>query len=448
MVDVRTLFRLERKLGSGQSGTVCLCTERATGLNYACKSVSKRKLARRADVGDVRREIAILQHLSGQPNVVEFKAAFEDADSVHIVMELCPGGELFDRIKAKGTYSERQAAAVCRDIVTIVRDCHFMGVMHRNVQPENLLLASAAEDAPLKATDFGISVFIEEGNIYKDIVGAVYYVAPEVLHGNYGKEIDVWSVGVILYILLCGSPPFWGETEKATLDAILGDQLDLSSTPWPSISESATDLIRKMLNRDPQKRITAAQALEHPWLKGAAPDRPVDSALLSRMKQFKAMNKLKQLALKVIAENLSPEETKGLKQMFNNLDTDKSGTIEVEELKEGLRKLGSKISEAEVQKLMEAVDVDRSGSIDYTEFLTAVMDKHKLENEEGLLRAFQYFDKDNNGYITRDELEQAMARYRIGEASIIQVLAKVDKDKDGRIDSEEFVEMIRKGSNT
>ncbi|CAL4992118.1 unnamed protein product [Urochloa decumbens] len=396
MVDVRTLFRLERKLGSGQSGTVCLCTERATGLNYACKSVSKR----RADVGDVRREIAILQHLSGQPNVVEFKAAFEDADSVHIVMELCPGGELFDRIKAKGAYSERQASGVCGDIVTIVRDCHFMGVMHRNVQPENLLLASAAEDAPLKATDFGISVFIEE------------------------------------------------ETEKATLDAILGDQLDLSSTPWPSISESAKDLIRKMLNRDPQKRITAAQALEHPWLKGAAPDRPVDSALLSRMKQFKAMNKLKQLALKVIAENLSPEETKGLKQMFNNLDTDKSGTIEVEELKERLRKLGSKISEAEVQKLMEAVDVDRSGSIDYTEFLTAMMDKHKLENEEGLLRAFQYFDKDNNGYITRDELEQAMARYRIGEASIIQVLAEVDKDKDGRIDSEEFVEMIRKGSNT
>ncbi|CAO2149482.1 unnamed protein product [Urochloa humidicola] len=134
--------------------------------------------------------------------------------------------------------------------------------------------------------------------------------------------------------------------------------------------------------------------------------------------------------------------------MFNNLDTDRSGTIEVEELKEGLRKLGSNISEAEVQKLMEAVDVDRSGSIDYTEFLTAMMDKHKLENEEGLLRAFQYFDKDNNGYITRDELEQAMARYRIGEASIIQVLAEVDEDKDGRIDYEEFVEMIRKGSNT
>nr|CAB3485410.1 unnamed protein product [Digitaria exilis] len=396
MVDVRSLFHLERKLGSGQFGTTYLCTERATGLKYACKSVSKRKLVRRADVEDMRREITILQHLSGQPNVAEFKGAFEDAENVHVVMELCTGGELFDRITAKGSYSERQAAAVCRDILTVVHVCHFMGVMHRDLKPENFLLASPADDAPLKAIDFGLSVFIEEGKVYKDIVGSAYYVAPEVLRRNYGKEIDVWSAGVILYILLCGSPPFWAETEKGIFDAILVSQLDLSSTPWPSISESAKDLIRKMLHRDPQKRITAAQALGHPWLKDA-PDRPIDSAVLSRMKQFKAMNKLKQLALKVIAENLSPEEIKGLRQMFNNMDTDKSGTITVEELKEGLTKLGSKISEAEVQKLMEAVDVDKSGSIDYTEFLTAMMNKHKLEKEEDLIRAFQYFDKDNSG---------------------------------------------------
>ncbi|RLM66096.1 calcium-dependent protein kinase 29-like [Panicum miliaceum] len=448
MVDVRTLFHLERKLGSGQFGTTYLCTERATGLKYACKSVSKRKLVRRADVDDMRREITILQHLSGQPNVAEFKGAFEDADAVHLVMELCTGGELFDRITAKGSYSERQAAAVCCDVLTVVHVCHFMGVMHRDLKPENFLLASPADDAPLKAIDFGLSVFIEEGKVYKDIVGSAYYVAPEVLRRNYGKEIDVWSAGVILYILLCGSPPFWAETEKGIFDAILVGQLDLSSIPWPSISESAKDLIRKMLNRDPQKRITVAQALEHPWLKDA-PDRPIDSAVLSRMKQFKAMNKLKQLALKVIAENLSPEEIKGLKQMFNNMDTDKSGTITVEELKEGLTKLGSKISEAEVQKLMEAVDVDKSGSIDYTEFLTAMMNKHKLEKEEDYIRAFQYFDKDNSGYITRDELEQAMAEYGMGdEASIKQVLDEVDKDKDGNIDYEEFVEMMRKGSYT
>uniref|UniRef100_A0ACD5USF4 Uncharacterized protein n=1 Tax=Avena sativa TaxID=4498 RepID=A0ACD5USF4_AVESA len=449
MADVRSLYNLERKLGSGQFGTTYLCTERATGLKYACKSVSKRKLVRRADVEDMRREVTILQHLSGQPNIAEFRGAFEDTDSVHLVMEFCSGGELFDRITAKGSYSERQAAAVCRDILTVVHVCHFMGVMHRDLKPENFLLASSADEAPIKAIDFGLSVFIEEGKVYKDIVGSAYYVAPEVLHRNYGREIDIWSAGVILYILLCGSPPFWAETEKGIFDAILVGQLDFSSSPWPTISESAKDLITKMLNTDPRKRITAVQALEHPWLKGGASDRPIDSAVLLRMKQFKAMNKLKQLALKVIAENLSPEEIKGLKQMFNNMDTDKSGTITVEELKIGLAKLGSKISEAEVQKLMEAVDVDKSGSIDYTEFLTAMMNKHKLEKEEDLLIAFQYFDKDNSGYISRDELEQAMTEYGMGdEANIKEVLDEVDKDKDGNIDYEEFVEMMRKGIYT
>ncbi|KAM0882655.1 hypothetical protein ACQ4PT_032166 [Festuca glaucescens] len=238
MADVRSQYNLERKLGSGQFGTTYLCTEHATGLKYACKSVSKRKLVRRADVEDMRREVTILQHLSGQPNIAEFRGAFEDTDSVHLVMEFCSGGELFDRITAKGNYSERQAAAVCRDVLTVVHVCHFMGVIHRDLKPENFLLASPADDAPLKAIDFGLSIFIEEGKVYKDIVGSAYYVAPEVLHRNYGKEIDVWSAGVILYILLCGSPPFWAETEKGIFDAILVGQLDFSSSPWPTISES------------------------------------------------------------------------------------------------------------------------------------------------------------------------------------------------------------------
>jgi calcium-dependent protein kinase len=163
MADVRSQYSLERKLGSGQSGTTYRCTERATGLKYACKSVSKRKLVRRADVEDMRREVTILQHLSGQPNIAEFRGAFEDTDSVHLVMEFCSGGELFDRITAKGSYSERQATAVCRDVLTIVHVCHFMGVMHRDVKPENFLFATPADDAPLKAIDFGLSVFIEEG---------------------------------------------------------------------------------------------------------------------------------------------------------------------------------------------------------------------------------------------------------------------------------------------
>ncbi|KAK6131315.1 hypothetical protein DH2020_034944 [Rehmannia glutinosa] len=437
------------ELGRGQFGITYLCTEKSTGLKYACKSISRRKLVTDKDITDVRREIIILQHLTGQPNIVEFKGAYEDRKNLHLVMELCSGGELFDRITAKGSYSEKEAARIGRQIVNVVHVCHFMGVMHRDLKPENFLMVSRYEDSPLKATDFGLSVFIETGKVYKDIVGSAYYVAPEVLRRNYGKEIDVWSAGVILYILLSGFPPFWAETEKGIFEEILGGHVDLQSSPWPSISNGAKDLIKRMLTIDPKKRITAADALEHPWLKkdGEASDRPIDSAVLIRMKQFRAMNKLKKLALKVIAENLSEEEIKGLRQMFNNMDTDSSGTITYDELRTGLSKLGSKLSEAEIKQLMEAADVDKNGTIDYIEFITATMHRHKLDKEENLFKAFRYFDKDNSGYITRDELRQAMTQYGMGdEATIDEVLDDVDTDKDGKINYDEFVDMMKKGT--
>ncbi|KAK6131322.1 hypothetical protein DH2020_034925 [Rehmannia glutinosa] len=401
-VDITTMYDLDRELGRGQFGITYLCTEKSTGLKYACKSISKRKLVTDKDITDVRREIIILQHLTGQPNIVEFKGAYEDKKNLHLVMELCSGGELFDRITAKGSYSEKEAARIGRQIVNVVHVCHFMGVMHRDLKPENFLMVSRDDSSPLKATDFGLSVFIETGKVYKDIVGSAYYVAPEVLRRNYGKEIDVWSAGVILYILLSGFPPFWAGKS--------------SIVSWPSISNGAKDLIKRMLTIDPKRRITAADALEHPWLKkdGEASDRPIDSAVLIRMKQFRAMNKLKKLALKVIAENLSEEEIKGLRQMFNNMDTDSSGTITYEELRTGLSKLGSKLSEAEIKQLMEAADVDKNGTIDYIEFITATMHRHRLDKEENLFKAFRYFDKDNSGYITRDELRQAMTQYGMG----------------------------------
>lgn len=191
MVSVRSLYQLDRKLGSGQFGTTYLCTERATGNRYACKSVSKRKLVRRTDVDDVRREITILQHLSGQPNIAEFRGAYEDNDHVHLVMEFCSGGELFDRITAKGSYSERQAAAVCRDILTVVHVCHFMGVIHRDLKPENFLLASADDDAPLKAIDFGLSVFIEEGQ-GRDITHKLHYLFLSFFSPLYQHHELIW----------------------------------------------------------------------------------------------------------------------------------------------------------------------------------------------------------------------------------------------------------------
>ncbi|KAE9599063.1 putative protein kinase CAMK-CDPK family [Lupinus albus] len=259
--DIKKYYILGREFGRGKFGVTHLCTEKSTGYTFACKTVLKRKLVCKADKEDIKREIQIMQHLSGQPNIVEFKGAYEDHYSVHLVMELCAGGELFQRIISQGYYSERAAASICRDIVNFVHTCHFMGVFHLDLKPENFLLSTKGGNTTLKATDFGLSIFIEEGGVlsllsrkvYRDMVGSPYYVAPGVLRYSYGKEIDIWSAGVILYILLSGVPPFWSENEKGIFDAILEGEIDYKSQPWPTISNSAKDLVRKILTRDPKK---------------------------------------------------------------------------------------------------------------------------------------------------------------------------------------------------
>ncbi|XP_060180107.1 calcium-dependent protein kinase 1-like [Lycium barbarum] len=447
--DVRSVYIFGKELGRGQFGVTYLVTHKRTRLQFACKSIATRKLVNKDDVEDVRREVQIMHHLTGHRNIIELKGTFEDKHHVHLVMELCAGGELFDRIIAKGHYSERAAAGVCRQMVTVVHNCHSMGVMHRDLKPENFLFLSSDESSPLKAIDFGLSVFFKPGDVFKDLVGSAYYVAPEVLRREYGPEADIWSAGVILYILLSGVPPFYGENDQSIFDAVLRGHLDFSSDPWPSVSSSAKDLVKKMLRSDPKERLSSAEVLNHPWMRedGDAPDKPLDIAVLSRMKQFRAMNKLKKVALKVIAQNLSEEEIIGLKEMFKSIDTDDSGTITFEELKAGLKKMGTKLSESEVRQLMEAADVDGNGTIDYLEFITATMHMNRMEREDHLYKAFEYFDKDNSGYITMDELEHALKEYNItDEKTMKEIIAEVDTDNDGRINYDEFAAMMRKGN--
>ncbi|KAM2673171.1 hypothetical protein EV2_014489 [Malus domestica] len=445
---LKEYYNLGQKLGHGQFGTTFLCVEKATGKEYACKSIAKRKLQTTEDVEDVRREIQIMHHLAGNQNVIAIKSAFEDAVAVHVVMELCAGGELFDRIIKRGHYTERKAAQLTRTIVGVIEACHSLGVMHRDLKPENFLFVNEEEDSSLKAIDFGLSIFFKPGDIFGDVVGSPYYVAPEVLRKRYGPEADVWSAGVIIYILLSGVPPFWGETEQEIFEEVLHGDLDFSSDPWPSISESAKDLVQRMLVRNPKKRLTAHQVLCHPWVQvdGVAPDKPLDSAVLSRLKQFSAMNKIKKMALRVIAENLSEEEIAGLKEMFKMIDTDNSGQISFDELRDGLQRFGANLNESEIYDLMKAADVDNSGTIDYGEFIAATLHLNKIEKEDHLFAAFSYFDKDGSGYITQDELEQACEEFGIVDVHLEELIREVDQDNDGRIDYNEFVAMMRKGN--
>ncbi|KAK6147361.1 hypothetical protein DH2020_018273 [Rehmannia glutinosa] len=343
--NLKEKYSLGRKLGQGQFGTTFLCVEKETNKEFACKSIAKRKLTTEEDVEDVRREIQIMHHLAGHPNVISIVGAYEDAVAVHVVMELCTGGELFDRIIQRG----------------IIRKEKLLSLL---------------------------------GEIFHDVVGSPYYVAPEVLRKNYGPECDVWSAGVIIYILLSGVPPFWDG---------------------------------------------------HPWVQvgGVAPDKPLDSAVLTRLKQFSAMNKLKKIAIRVIAESLSEEEIAGLKEMFKMIDMDNSGHITLEELKTGLERVGANLKDSEIVGLMQAADVDNSGTIDYGEFVAAMLHLNKIQKEDHLFAAFSYFDKDGSGYITKDELQQACGQFGLGDAHLDEIIREVDKDNDGLIDYSEFVAMMQ-----
>ncbi|KAK3445044.1 hypothetical protein EUGRSUZ_A00519 [Eucalyptus grandis] len=408
--NIEERYLIDRELGRGEFGVTYLCIDRASRDLLACKSISKRKLRTAVDVEDVRREVAIMRHLPRSPSIVSLKEACEDDNAVHLVMELCEGGELFDRIVARGHYTERAAAAVTRTIVEVVQLCHHHGVIHRDLKPENFLFANKKENSPLKAIDFGLSIFFKPGEKFSEIVGSPYYMAPEVLKRNYGPEIDIWSAGVILYILLCGVPPFWAESEQGVAQAILRGLIDFKRDPWPSVSEGAKSLVRQMLEPDPKLRLTATQ---------------------------------------VIAEFLSVEEVEGIKDMFKKMDVDDDGIISIEELKAGLRNFGSQLAESDVQMLIEAVDANGKGSLDYGEFLAVSLHLQRVANDEHLRKAFSYFDKDGNSFIEPDELRESLVEDGADDCSDLanEIFQEVDKDKDGKISYEEFVAMMKTGTD-
>lgn len=233
--DIKKLYSFGKELGKGNLGTTYMCEEILTGRSYACKSIQKGKLKSQEDKEAVKKEIEIMFRLSCQHNIVSIKSVYEDRECIHVVMELCGGGELSSRIEAHSYYSEKDSAGILKSVVIALQTCHSMGVIHRDVKPENFLFSSEVENTVLKAIGFGSSVYIKQETL-KRKVESKYYLAPEVLLGkSYGKEIDIWSAGVILYLLLSGKHPFGTESK------IRRGSLDLESKPWPCVSESAKD---------------------------------------------------------------------------------------------------------------------------------------------------------------------------------------------------------------
>ncbi|XP_021658434.2 calcium-dependent protein kinase 24-like [Hevea brasiliensis] len=447
---IREKYHFGKELGRGEFGVTYKCFEKETGNAYACKTISKAKLRTEIDIQDVRREVEIMKHLPKHPNIVSFKEAYEDKEGVYLVMELCEGGELFDRIVTKGHYTERAAAMVTKTILEIVKVCHDHGVIHRDLKPENFLFADAGEKSQLKAIDFGLSIFFEPDQRFSEIVGSPYYMAPEVLRRNYGAEVDVWSAGVILYILLCGVPPFWAETEEAIAHAIVGGKIDFARDPWPRVSEQAKELVKSMLDQNPYNRFTVEEVLEHPWIHNASdvPNVNLGENVRAKIKQFSLMNKFKKRVLRVVADNLPDEQVDGIKQMFYMMDTDNTGDLSFEELKNGLHNIGQPLPDPDVRMLMDAADIDGNGRLSIEEFVAMSIHLIKIGNDDHLSQAFRFFDKNQNGYIEFDELKDAMVHDNLGpnnEQIIKEIISDADLDKDGRISYAEFKAMMKSG---
>ncbi|XP_055994969.1 calcium/calmodulin-dependent protein kinase type IV [Sorex fumeus] len=292
-------FEVEAELGRGATSIVYRCKQKGTQKPYALKVLKKT-----VDKKIVRTEIGVLLRLS-HPNIIKLKEIFETPAEISLVLELVTGGELFDRIVEKGYYSERDAADAVKQILEAVAYLHENGIVHRDLKPENLLYATPAPDAPLKIADFGLSKIVEHQVLMKTVCGTPGYCAPEILRGcAYGPEVDMWSVGVITYILLCGFEPFYDERgDQFMFRRILNCEYYFISPWWDEVSLNAKDLVKKLIVLDPKKRLTTFQALQHPWVTGKAANFVHMDTAQKKLQEFNARRKLKAAVKAVVASS-------------------------------------------------------------------------------------------------------------------------------------------------
>ncbi|KAJ6930084.1 CDPK-related kinase 5-like [Populus alba x Populus x berolinensis] len=448
-------YELGDEIGRGHFGYTCQAKFKKgelKGQQVAVKVIPKTKMTTAISIEDVRREVKILRALTGHDNLVHFYDAYEDHDNVYIVMELCEGGELLDKILARGgKYAEDDAKAVMIQILNVVAFFHLQGVVHRDLKPENFLFTSKDENSQLKAIDFGLSDFVKPDERLNDIVGSAYYVAPEVLHRCYGTEADVWSIGVIAYILLCGSRPFWARTESGIFRTVLKADPSFDETPWPSLSPEAKDFVKQLLNKDPRKRLTAAQALSHPWIKNSNDLKvPLDIHIFKLMKAYMRSTCLRKAALRALSKTLTVDELFYLKEQFALLEPNKNGAISLENIKVALMKNGTDaMKDSHIPDFIASLNALQYRRMDFEEFCAAALSVHQLEAldrwEQRARCAYELFEKDGNRAIVIEELASELG---LGPSVPLHaVLHDWIRHTDGKLSFLGFVKLLRGASS-
>ncbi|CAK9106312.1 unnamed protein product [Durusdinium trenchii] len=454
--EIKQCYTLSsEKLGEGGFGYVTKGRSLETGSHYAVKKVSKAKAKQRRV--QVRSEIDVMK-LTDHPNVVTLHETFEDKSHLYLVMELCGGGDLDKHMqRQKGPYSEHQAAILMEQIlksVSYLHDCK--GICHRDLKPHNFLFLRQApvEANVLKLADFGLACSFQPGEVLSSKVGTVLYCSPQVLGGVYDSSADLWSCGVIMYMLLGHELPFSGKNDAEVAKSVRKGNYAFSDPVWLSVSEDGKDLIRKMLKFQPFDRATASQARQHVWFSFAAPELRSACALrasvLSDLLRFSARSAFQRAALRAVAMQLSQEEVEPLWRDFSALDVKGCGLVGAAELQELLQSGTLDAVEEDLWKVVAILRGRPVGDdvIGFTDFLAASLPRVFSHWKEGHCRkAFRIFDRNGDGYIDAKELELVLRRE--GEETHIEAFSSMlhEAADSKQVSYKDFVKFVKQGAS-
>lgn len=440
----------------GQFGQAYLVTHKTSGEIRAVKVISKSKFRSEQDralhFSQLRDEINIMKEMA-HDNIIKFFEVYEDAGFLNIVMECCKGGELFDRIKAQpsGSFSEKDACGVLKQIISGIKYMHDNKIAHCDLKPDNFLFLTEKPDAALKIIDFGMSKHVQRRKYLSSFRGTPYYVAPEVLEAKYSEHCDIWSFGVVMFVMLFGYPPFHASTDDEIFKKIAKGFSNVTKKGYGAwfpaaipCSEDAKDLIAKCLKQSQAERLTAGECLSHKFFHGGASDKPLVEGVLANLNAFTANVNFKVQVLSLMTDILGKDELSDLKTMFKSIDANGDGQITADELRNALKKQGitdQKLLSEELDKLMALADVDGDGTLSYDELVLTSVQRKLAAKEERLWEAFCKFDVDLDGTITTAEMAQVLG---IDETEAGALISEIDKNQDGKIDYDEFVAMWMK----
>lgn len=456
IADINKEYIFEQELGSGAYGKVYRVKNIQTNITYACKKLNKRQISNKQRF---KVEIDLLK-ATDHPYIVKLLELYEDNIYLYLIMEECKGGELFDRLakrsKERNLFSEEVACEIFKKIMTAINYCHSHGVCHRDIKPENILFSDTDDLSSIKVVDFGLSrVFTVEDKIMTSIVGTTYYMSPEVINGNYNEKCDIWSAGCLLYIMLCGRPPFYAKNDSDLIRKINSKAYSFSYPEFDNVSIDAKDLITRMLC-DENIRLTSQGVIDHNWIKMNA--QRCKSKILeldyTNIVNYSNMNKLKKSVFVNISNRLNNNDTVDLVNIFNTIDKNRDGVISLKEARSASNYIkernhkelnnGNILEVANnIERYFKEIDIDNNGLINYSEFLASTIDHKKILQKELIYDAFKLFDANSRGKLSLKNITDIIRPTNNEQLEYIKnMFDKYDLNHDNYINYEEFLNAI------